>query len=175
MIALGKKAVLAVDYGASSGRLVLGILKEDTKKIELKEMHRFKNCSVKLNQYEYWDFPYLYNELKEGLKKVFSKESIVTSENIEVLGLGVDTWGVDYGWIDERGELLSLPICYRDTRTEEFSFILLIPFIKYFMIYIKEKFLKKEQNSFNLCQIYLHIFLQEKNRGNIQSVPLAEW
>lgn len=119
MIALGKKAVLAFDYGASSGRLVLGILNEDTKKIELKEMHRFKNCSVKLNQYEYWDFPYLYNELKEGLKKVFSKESVVTSENIEVLGLGVDTWGVDYGWIDERGELLSLPICYRDTRTEE--------------------------------------------------------
>ena len=119
MIALGKKAVLAFDYGASSGRLVLGILNEDTKKIELKEMHRFKNCSVKLNQYEYWDFPYLYNELKEGLKKVFSKESIVTSENIEVLGLGVDTWGVDYGWIDERGELLSLPICYRDTRTEQ--------------------------------------------------------
>ena len=119
MIALGKKAVLAFDYGASSGRLVLGILNEDTKKIELKEMHRFKNCSVKLNQYEYWDFPYLYNELKEGLKKVFSKESIVTSENIEVLGLGVDTWGVDYGWIDEKGELLSLPICYRDTRTEQ--------------------------------------------------------
>ena len=116
---MGKKAVLAFDYGASSGRLVLGILNEDTKKIELKEMHRFKNCSVKLNQYEYWDFPYLYNELKEGLKKVFSKESVVTSENIEVLGLGVDTWGVDYGWIDERGELLSLPICYRDTRTEE--------------------------------------------------------
>ena len=119
MIALGKKAVLAFDYGASSGRLVLGILNEDTKKIELKEMHRFKNCSVKLNQYEYWDFPYLYNELKEGLKKVFTKESIVASENIEVLGLGVDTWGVDYGWIDEKGELLSLPICYRDTRTEE--------------------------------------------------------
>ena len=119
MIALGKKAVLAFDYGASSGRLVLGILNEDTKKIELKEMHRFKNCSVKLNQYEYWDFPYLYNELKEGLKKVFAKESIVNNENIEVLGLGVDTWGVDYGWIDERGELLSLPICYRDTRTEE--------------------------------------------------------
>ena len=119
MIALGKKAVLAFDYGASSGRLVLGILNEDTKKIELKEMHRFKNCSVKLNQYEYWDFPYLYNELKEGLKKVFAKESVVTSENIEVLGLGVDTWGVDYGWIDEKGELLSLPICYRDTRTEE--------------------------------------------------------
>ena len=119
MIALGKKAVLAFDYGASSGRLVLGILNEDTKKIEMKEMHRFKNCSVKLNQYEYWDFPYLYNELKEGLKKVFAQESIVTSENIEVLGLGVDTWGVDYGWIDEKGELLSLPICYRDTRTEE--------------------------------------------------------
>lgn len=119
MIALGKKAVLAFDYGASSGRLVLGILNEDTKKIELKEIHRFKNCSVKLNQYEYWDFPYLYNELKEGLKKVFAKESIVNNENIEVLGLGVDTWGVDYGWIDEKGELLSLPICYRDTRTEE--------------------------------------------------------
>ena len=116
---MGKKAVLAFDYGASSGRLVLGILNEDTKKIELKEMHRFKNCSVKLNQYEYWDFPYLYNELKEGLKKVFAKESIVNNENIEVLGLGVDTWGVDYGWIDEKGELLSLPICYRDTRTEE--------------------------------------------------------
>ena len=119
MIALGKKAVLAFDYGASSGRLVLGILNENTKKIKLKEMHRFKNCSVKLNQYEYWDFPYLYNELKEGLKKVFAKESIVNNENIEVLGLGVDTWGVDYGWIDEKGELLSLPICYRDTRTEE--------------------------------------------------------
>lgn len=106
------KGTLAFDFGSSSGRLILGVLDENKNRISIKEIHRFENRSVTLNKNEYWDFLYLFNELKIGLKKAFLEK------NVEILSLGIDTWGVDYGWIDENGDLLYNPICYRDLRTE---------------------------------------------------------
>ena len=104
---MNNKKVLAFDYGASSGRGIIGEF--DGKKITLKEIHRFSNDSVTVNGTMYWDILRLYFEMKEGLIKA------------NLLGgfdsVAVDTWGVDFGLIDDSGNLLENPVHYRDERT----------------------------------------------------------
>lgn len=101
---------LAFDFGASSGRAILS--KFDGEKIKLEEIYRFPNEPVKMGGDFYWDFPRLFLELKNGLKKVGKL-------GITISSIGIDTWGVDYGLLDGRGKLLALPYHYRDTRTDE--------------------------------------------------------
>ena len=60
-------AYLAFDFGASSGRLMLARVEEG--KIALEEIHRFPNEPVWMNGHFYWDFPRLFHEMKQGLKK----------------------------------------------------------------------------------------------------------
>lgn len=100
---------LAFDFGASSGRLMMS--KYNGEKIELEEIHRFSNEPVWLSGRYYWDFLRLFHELKMGLKKVASMD-------VEVGSIGIDTWGVDYAFIDSEGHILSNPIHYRDNRGE---------------------------------------------------------
>ena len=100
---------LAFDFGASSGRLILG--KYENGKIELEEVHRFANEPVRIGKRIYWDTFRLYHELKTGLKKVAAKKISITS-------MGIDTWGVDYGLLDKDGNLIGNPINYRDDRTK---------------------------------------------------------
>lgn len=99
---------LAFDLGASSGRAVLGSLADG--RIELRELHRFANGPTRLLDGLYWNAPLLFDEIKRGLV-------IAAAEQVEPAGIGVDTWGVDYGLIGARGELLGLPRHYRDPRT----------------------------------------------------------
>lgn len=99
---------LAFDFGASSGRLILS--KFDGRKIELEEIHRFTNNPVRVGKNIYWDTFRLYHELKVGLKKAAAKKLNITS-------LAIDTWGVDYGFIDKEGNLIGNPVNYRDDRT----------------------------------------------------------
>ncbi|MEG1704646.1 MAG: rhamnulokinase family protein [Niameybacter sp.] len=103
------KVHIAFDLGASSGRLILGIQKGET--VELEEVHRFPNDPVVINGTMYWDIPRLFHEMKQGLKKVARRE------DIEIQSMGIDTWGVDGAWIDEDGQMINLPIHYRDART----------------------------------------------------------
>lgn len=98
---------LAFDFGASSGRLMMS--RFNGKKIELEEVHRFPNEPVWLNGRYYWDFLRLFHEMKVGLKKVAQMD-------VEVASIGIDTWGVDYAFLDETGHILSNPIHYRDDR-----------------------------------------------------------
>jgi len=104
-----KEAIAAFDIGASSGRLILGILENE--KLELEVVHRFKNGPVKLRDSLYLDFLYLFNEMKIGLKKLSERK------DIDIRGIGIDTWGVDYAWIDKEGDLFNNPFHYRDSRT----------------------------------------------------------
>lgn len=99
---------LAFDYGASSGRMVLG--KYEDGKIELKELHRFANEPVRIGKNIYWDYFRLYHEMKIGLKKAAALKLPISS-------MAVDTWGVDYGLLDKNGNLIGNPINYRDDRT----------------------------------------------------------
>ena len=101
-----KKQVLAFDFGASSGRAILGTF--DGEKITLQEIHRFSNDPVKVGNTFFWDVLRLFHEIKQGILKAkqFGK----------IESIGIDTWGVDFGLIDEKGYLLENPVHYRDDR-----------------------------------------------------------
>ncbi|MBQ7956792.1 MAG: rhamnulokinase [Clostridia bacterium] len=101
------KRVLAFDFGASSGRAIIG--KFENGKIELEEVHRFSNDPVSVNGTTYWDVLRLFYEIKQGIIKAKQAGGFDS--------IGIDTWGVDFGLLDEFGCLLENPIHYRDTRT----------------------------------------------------------
>jgi rhamnulokinase len=95
----------AVDLGASSGRVVAGVVEGD--RIEMHEVHRFSNAVTEREGHLRWELSSLYSEVLAGLQRVGETESI-----------GIDTWGVDYGLLDSDGKLLAEPIAYRDPRTD---------------------------------------------------------
>jgi rhamnulokinase/L-fuculokinase len=103
-----EKKVLAFDFGASSGRAMLGIYDGSTIKIE--EIHRFSNDPVIVNGTMYWDILRLLHEIKQGLIKAKHHGGFES--------IGIDTWGVDFGIIDEHGDLIENPVHYRDDRTK---------------------------------------------------------
>ena len=101
------KKVLAIDIGASSGRVMLGIF--DKKTIKLEEIHRFSNDPVTARGIMYWDVLRLLFEIKQGLIKAKPYGKIQS--------IGIDTWGVDFGLLNPKGHLLANPVHYRDSRT----------------------------------------------------------
>ena len=100
---------LAFDLGASSGRAVVG--RFDGQRLRLEEVHRFPNGPVCLLGHLHWDVLRLFEEVKCGLAKC------VKSCGGAPASLGLDTWGVDFGLLDARDELLGNPYHYRDSRT----------------------------------------------------------
>ena len=101
------KQVLAADFGASSGRVMLG--RYDGASVSLEELHRFSNDPVILTDTMYWDVLRLYFEVQQGILK---SKAAGGADSI-----GVDTWGVDFGLLDKDGKLLGNPVHYRDSRT----------------------------------------------------------
>lgn len=106
---MDRASCVAIDLGASSGRVILSTF--NGKSIELKEVYRFPNYAIKLGDRYYWNFPGIYNEILKGLRKAVKQER-------NIISIGIDTWGVDYGLLDEEGNLIGLPIHYRDERTQ---------------------------------------------------------
>jgi len=98
---------IAIDLGAESGRVMLG--KVDTERMSLEEVHRFKNDYIEEDGILRWDFHRLFSEVKEGIGKAVQK----TGEPIR--GIGIDSWGVDFGLVDGEGNLIENPYCYRDS------------------------------------------------------------
>ncbi|HET6440505.1 MAG TPA: rhamnulokinase family protein [Anaeromyxobacter sp.] len=99
----------AVDLGAESGRVVLG--KVEDGRVELKELHRFRNGPVRVGGHMHWDVLRLWEEILTGLAAAVREDGRLSS-------IGVDTWGVDYGLLDRNGALLGNPHHYRDHRTD---------------------------------------------------------
>ena len=97
--------LLAFDLGASNGRAILG--RFDGEKITMTELHRFENHYIEMNGVYYWDTPYLYDQLKQGLLK------FVQGGYGQLDSFGIDTWGVDYGLLDKNGQLAGIPRSYR--------------------------------------------------------------
>src|SRR3954466_547460 len=98
-------AYAAIDLGASSGRVLCGRL--DGGRLALDEVRRFPNRPVALPDGLQWHLAHLYAEALGALR-----------EAGPLRGIGIDTWGVDYGLLDVHGALLGLPFHYRDARTE---------------------------------------------------------
>jgi rhamnulokinase len=96
----------AVDLGAQSGRVALGRFDGDTLSVE--EAHRFPNVPVRTGKTLYWDVLRLYADVLDGLR--------VAGRKTEIDAIGVDSWAVDFGLVDRRGELLRNPVHYRDKR-----------------------------------------------------------
>ncbi len=99
---------LALDLGAESGRGLLG--RFDGERLELEELHRFPNGPVRMLDTLYWDLPRLFEELKTALRK--------GAAGGELDGVGVDTWGVNFGLIGRGDTLMGNPVHYRDARTD---------------------------------------------------------
>jgi len=104
------KKVLAFDFGASSGRAMLGTF--DGEKISLQEIHRFSNDPVEVCGNLHWDILRLFYEIKQGILKC------VHSGNKDISAIGIDTWGVDYGLFNSENNLIGNPFHYRDIRTD---------------------------------------------------------
>jgi rhamnulokinase len=100
---------LAFDLGATSGRSILGIF--DGVNFEMKELTRFSNTIMELHGKYYWDVFGLYKSLKEGLIEC-------AGQGIKLTSIGIDTWGVDFGYIGKDGTPLGLPRAYRDPYTD---------------------------------------------------------
>lgn len=101
------KRVLAFDFGASSGRAIIGCFDGD--KITLEEVHRFSNDPVSVGGTVYWDVLRLFYEIKQGIIKAKIAGGFDS--------IGIDTWGVDFGLIDSEGKPMENPVHYRDART----------------------------------------------------------
>jgi rhamnulokinase len=108
-----KAVFAAVDIGASSGRVMLGRV-SPTAGVSLETIHRFANGVVELDGGLRWNFDALFAEVLKGL----SAAAAVARENGErILSIGIDTWAVDYGLVNDAGKLTAQPYSYRDERS----------------------------------------------------------
>jgi rhamnulokinase len=101
---------LAFDLGAESGRAMLGSLADG--RLQLEEIHRFPNGPVQVRHSLHWDPLHLWAEVKRGLGYAAARAGQ------DLAGIGVDTWGIDFGLFDRCGDLIGIPHHYRDSRTE---------------------------------------------------------
>ena len=101
------KNYLAIDIGASSGRHIIGRVVDG--KITLEEVYRFVNSQVRKDGHDCWDIEKLVASVKAGIDEAMKKGAVES--------IGIDTWGVDFVLLDEKGELCSDSVAYRDART----------------------------------------------------------
>ena len=100
---------IAVDLGATSGRVAIG--RFDGKAITLEIAHRFTHEVTTSESVHTWDWAHIYNEVVKGIS--------LAKERCDPISISFDSWAVDYGFVDESGQLLEPVISYRDSRTNE--------------------------------------------------------
>jgi rhamnulokinase len=106
---MARTIALAVDLGASGGRVVSGAF--DGRLLELEEIHRFENGPVAMGGQLIWDLPRLWQDVVAGLRAAAARHGG------GVASVGVDTWGVDFSFLAADDTLVANPVCYRDPRT----------------------------------------------------------
>jgi rhamnulokinase len=102
--------VLAVDLGASSGRVIAAELYAD--RIQLSDIHRFENSPVPVGSRLHWNAHGLWQHIELGIGQAAAK----FGDRIQ--SIGVDTWGVDYVLLDRNQDMVGPAFCYRDARTQ---------------------------------------------------------
>jgi rhamnulokinase len=101
--------VIAIDLGASSGRLIH--IQHQDEKILMEEIYRFENGGISIDDHLHWDIQYIYCQVLTGLQKAFREVPAIDA-------IGIDTWGVDFGLLDGEGKLIGSPFHYRDAQTK---------------------------------------------------------
>ncbi len=101
---------IAIDMGASNIRVMVGILDDD--QFSHRELFRFDNEIIEFEGHERWDMEKISSGIINGVNYA------IAEFGDEIVSVGVDSWGVDYVFIDQHGELVEQPIAYRDKRTE---------------------------------------------------------
>lgn len=109
------KHYLAVDLGASSGRVMDAVFDGST--VQLNEVNRFVNQIVHVHDGSeqgryHWDFLRLWDGIMDGLRDASQIDG-------EIASIGFDTWGVDYGLVGKSGRLVHQPTAYRDPKKTE--------------------------------------------------------
>jgi len=107
---MATKSYLAIDMGASSGRHIVGHF--DGRRLNLEEVYRFENGPVEMAGNLYWNFPGQWGHVAAGL------QAAGALYGANIVSVGVDTWGVDFGLLGRNDTLLGIPFCYRDPRTD---------------------------------------------------------
>jgi len=105
---MSKKNYLIFDYGASNGRAAVASF--NGSRFEMEVTHRFENRPVFAGGTLYWDILRLFSELKIGIQSSMKKYK-------DIISMGVDAWGADFGLLDSKGKLISNPINYRDEQS----------------------------------------------------------
>ena len=102
------KKVIAVDIGASSGKMAFGEF--DGSQLLVREYRDFANRPVDIGTALYWDVFSLHNAIVDGM--AYFKEKYGEADAV-----AVDTWGASYGLLDKKGRLMEPVYHYRDERT----------------------------------------------------------
>lgn len=110
---LATPAYVAIDLGATSGRVMLGVL--DGGRVELVECGRFANGPVDSGDGLRWEIESLWAGILDGLR---AAGTLAARTGVEIRGIGVDSWAIDHGLLGPDGALVADPWCYRDARTE---------------------------------------------------------
>jgi len=175
------KHYIAVDIGASSGRAILATI--DKNQIKTQEINRFANGFTTLNQQEVWDVDYLFEEIVASLKKV-------TSLGIDECYLSIDTWGVDYLFLDQKGKRLQNSVSYRDSRTDTTMYQIFKEIPKYhiynktgiqfltfntiYQLFEEAKDLKAKADTILLIPDYLNYLLTNVKRNEITNLSTTQ-
>ena len=101
---------VAVDLGASSGRVVAAQLRKGT--LSLREVSRFSIAFSKDQHSGYlcWDIDAIEKNVRQGIEDA--------SQLAPITSIGVDSWGVDFVLIDAELRRVGQAVCYRDDRTQ---------------------------------------------------------
>ncbi|CAK7192207.1 L-Rhamnulokinase [Commensalibacter sp. Nvir] len=102
--------VVAIDLGASSGRVMLIRYHRESQTLSLKKIHRFKTPIRLRANHCYWDIDEIEKQIRIGLKTIDNLNVVIDS-------IGIDTWGVDYVLLDKNKNRIGPVYCYRDSRT----------------------------------------------------------
>ncbi len=101
---------IAVDMGASSVRIMLGRIEDG--RLSHQEVRRMENQTVFSDGHDRWDMDLMISEIIKGIREAWQLSGG------EAESVGIDGWGVDFALMDDRGNLVSAPVSYRDGRTE---------------------------------------------------------
>ena len=101
-----RRYVIAIDLGATSGRVILASLGEDNK-VGMETVHRFPTRLLNVGEKYFWDLNDIRDNILEGLR-------IAAGRGVKIESMGVDTWGVDFVGVNADGTIMGLPRSYRD-------------------------------------------------------------